>query len=159
MEVMLALLVVGIIMLQMCQSFSMKMLATKTARDTFKGTTGFAITLPASGRQLEGISVCLRFSLFECLDFQPLFGNSQFVLYQSGPHGLGVMQRKVFSHKNPTTTFTSLPLLTDTDLRYRTTSGGRASYRVMAGRKKRERNTVGLIVSGNRFAGSTLRST
>ena len=99
MEVMLPLLVVGNL-LQVCQSSSMKMLATKTTLDTFKGTTGFAVTLPDSGRQFEGISVCLRFSLFECLDFQPLFGNSQFVLYQSGPHGLGVMQRKViFSHK------------------------------------------------------------
>ena len=91
---MLPLLVVGNI-LQVCQSSSVKMVATKTTLDTFKGTTGFAVTLPYSGRQFEGISVCLRYSLFECLDFQPLFGNSQFVLYQSGPHGLGVMQRKV----------------------------------------------------------------
>ena len=94
MEVMLPLLVVGNL-LQVCQSSSMKMLATKTTLDTFKGTTGFAIAFPDSGRQFEGISVCFRYSLFECLDFQPLFGNSQFVLYQSGPHGLGVMQRKV----------------------------------------------------------------
>ena len=98
---MLPLLVVGNI-LHVSQSSSMKMLATKTTLDTFKGSTGFAITLPDRGHQFDGISVCLRYSLFECLDFQPLFGNSQFVLYQSGPHGLGVMQRKViFSPKNP----------------------------------------------------------
>ena len=114
MEVMLPLLVVGNILLQMSQSSTVKMLTTKITLDTFKGTTGFAITLPDSGRQFEGISVCLRFSLFECLDFQPIFGNSQFVLYQSGPHGLGVMQRKViFSHKiqltNKSTNFTFLP--------------------------------------------------
>ena len=87
--------------LQMCQSSSssMKMLATKTRLDTFTGSTGFTIALPdidGGGRQFEGISVCFRYSLFECLDFQPLFGNSQFVLYQSGPHGLGVMHRKVY---------------------------------------------------------------
>ena len=98
MEVMLLLLLLGTNDLPMCQSFSsMKMLSTKTSLDTFKGSTGFAIALPDSGgvHQFEGISVCLRYSLFECLDFQPLFGNSQFVLYQSGPHGLGVMHRKV----------------------------------------------------------------
>ena len=94
-EVMLLLLVVAASLLQVCKANSIKMLATKTTLDTFTGTTGFAITVPDSGFQFEGISVCLRFSLFECLDFQPLFGNSQFVLYQSGRHGLGVMDRKV----------------------------------------------------------------
>ena len=99
MEVMLLLLLVVANNLLMCKSSSssMKMLSTKTSLDTFTGSTGFAIALPDGGRvpQYEGISVCLRYSLFECLDFQPLFGNSQFVLYQSGPHGLGVMHRKV----------------------------------------------------------------
>jgi len=97
MEVMQLLLLVVAMDLQMYQSSSssMKMLATKTRLDTFKGSTGFTIALPDNDgvRQFEGISVCLRYSLFECLDFQPLFGNSQFVLYQSGPHGLGVMHR------------------------------------------------------------------
>ena len=92
---MLLLLVVAASLLQICKANSIKMLATKTTLDTFTGTTGFAITVPDSGFQFEGISVCLRFSLFECLEFQPLFGNSQFVLYQSGRHGLGVMDRKV----------------------------------------------------------------
>ena len=159
----LPLLVVGNL-LQVCQSSSMKMLATKTTLDTFKGTTGVAITLPDRGRQFEGISVCLRYSLFECLDFQPLFGNSQFVLYQSGPHGLGVMQRKViFSHKiqNQLTHKLHLsPFLTDTDLPCPITSGGRALCRVVVGQKKKKtRNTVGRIVPGGRSAGSTLRST
>ena len=98
MEVMLLLLLLGTNNLPKClSSSSMKMLSTKASLDTFTGTTGFAVALPdiGSGRQFEGISVCLRYSLFECLDFQPLFGNSQFVLYQSGPHGLGVMHRKV----------------------------------------------------------------
>ena len=158
----LPLLVVGNI-LQVCQSSSMKMLATKTTLDTFKGTTGVAITLPDRGRQFEGISVCLRFSLFECLDFQPLFGNSQFVLYQSGPHGLGVMQRKVeFSHKIQNQLIHKIYLslfLTDTDLPCHITSGGRVLCRVMVGQKKKTRNTVGLIVPGGRSAGSTLCST
>ena len=76
-------------------SSPMKVLATKTTLDTFKGTTGFAINFLDKRLLFDGVSICLRFSLFECLDFQPLFGNSQFVLYQSGRHGLGVMHRKV----------------------------------------------------------------
>ena len=92
MEVIVLLMVMGT---NIQLSSPMRVLATKTTLDTFKGTTGFAINFLDKRLLFDGVSICLRFSLFECLDFQPLFGNSEFVLYQSGRHGLGVMHRKV----------------------------------------------------------------
>ena len=92
MEVIVLLMVMGT---NIQMSSPMKVLATKPALDTFQGTTGFAINFLDKRLLLDGVSICFRFSFFECLDFQPLFGNSQFVLYQSGRHGLGVMHRKV----------------------------------------------------------------
>ena len=66
-------------------SSSIKVLRTIDSLRDFSGTTGLTLSPNTSVlRRLAGVTVCLRYSLHQCLEFQPLFGNGDFVIYQSG---------------------------------------------------------------------------
>ena len=64
---------------------SIKVLRTTDSLRDFSGTTGLTLSPNTSAlSRLAEVTVCLRYSLHQCLEFQPLFGNGDFVLYQSG---------------------------------------------------------------------------
>ena len=70
---------------------SIKVVRTTSSLRDFSGTSGLTLSPNSSGlSRLTEVTVCLRYSLHQCLEFQPLFGNGDFVIYQSGSLALSL---------------------------------------------------------------------